>query len=497
MTQSQTLPISSVVNVTVNLTPTPSPTPNLSTLLVLGTSAVIDTVSRIMTFASLTAVGQYFGTTSEEYLAAQAWFAQSPTPRNILIGAWAKTATHGQLWCAPLSTANTLIAAWNAVTNGGFSVSIDGGAVVHLTGMNFSAAANLNAVAAIISAALTASGASCAYNANKNDFVITSTTTGTASSVSFLTAPTAGVDISGMMGGLVTSSGAYLAPGVAAESALQCVQLFDNLFGGQWYGLNIPSNTASDVMSVAAYIEADAIAHFYFDTSQDANCIVPGSTTDIMYTAMQALFTHSAIQYSSTSGSAVCSLASKILTTNWDGQNTTITLMFKQEPGITPENLSQTQAGAIFAKNGNVYAAYNDGTNNIVSGITPSGQYIDTVIGVDWLKLAIQNAVYNGLRSLPKVPQTDAGMHQIGTWISAVCDQAVTNGLAAPGVWTGPSFGQLVTGQTLSKGYYIYVPPISTQSQSQRQARVSVPIQVAVKLAGAVQDVNVIIDVNP
>ena len=80
--------------------------------------------------------------------------------------------------------------------------------------------------------------------------------------------------------------------------------------------------------------------------------------------------------------------------------------------------------------------------------------------------------------------------------VEAVCSQAVTNGLLAPGVWTSGGFGSLSMGDFLPKGFYVYAPPIASQNSADRAARKSVPIQVAAKLAGAIHTVNVLINVN-
>lgn len=82
------------------------------------------------------------------------------------------------------------------------------------------------------------------------------------------------------------------------------------------------------------------------------------------------------------------------------------------------------------------------------------------------------------------------------TTIESRLEQAVTNGLVAPGVWNGDSFGALQSGDTLTKGYYVYAPPVATQSQADREARNSTVIQVAIKLAGAVHATDIIINVN-
>src|SRR5579872_3472426 len=97
------LPVSRLVNVGVIITPQGAQGPALNTGLVLGTSKVIDTVTRMRTYATLAAVAADFGKSVEEYLAAQAWFGQSPQPTSLNIGRWAKTASNGQLIGGPLT----------------------------------------------------------------------------------------------------------------------------------------------------------------------------------------------------------------------------------------------------------------------------------------------------------------------------------------------------------------------------------------------------------
>lgn len=125
------------------------------------------------------------------------------------------------------------------------------------------------------------------------------------------------------------------------------------------------------------------------------------------------------------------------------------------------------------------------------------GWYFDERHGLDWLQNDVQTAVWNLLyTSTSKIPQTDAGIARIVTTIESRLEQAVTNGLFAPGVWNGDSFGALQSGDTLTKGYYVYAPAVATQSQADREARNSTVIQVAIKLAGAVHATDIIINVN-
>ncbi|MFX5801658.1 DUF3383 family protein, partial [Acinetobacter baumannii] len=76
-------------------------------------------------------------------------------------------------------------------------------------------------------------------------------------------------------------------------------------------------------------------------------------------------------QYSSSSPYAAASLFGRLLTTDFNANNTTITLMYKQEPGIVPESLTSSQADALQAKNGNVFVEYSNDTAIIQYGVTP------------------------------------------------------------------------------------------------------------------------------
>lgn len=488
------LSLSRLVNTTVNLAPRLARFPNFNTCLALTTDDVIDVVTRMREFDSLDAVAATFGTTSPAYYAAQAWFGQSPQPDNILIGRWAQSGSPGQLYGAVRSAADQLLSTWTAITDGSMRVSIDG-AVETLSALDFHLATNLNGVASAINLQLT--GAGIVWDALTSRFIITSNTTGASSSVSFATVVGTGTDISALLGMLVSSSGAYVANGVVAQTAAQTVAIFMNQFSSQWYGLGIPQASNDDHLAVAALIQAASPAHFYGVTSQEAGILTANDTSNIAYQLKQLGYSKSAVQYSSSSAYAVFSLMGRILTTNWSANNSTITLMYTQEPGIVPDTLTNDQATNLASYNCNVFVNYDNSTAIIQNGQVASGDYIDTVIGVDWAAATIQTNGFNALYgSTNKLPQTDAGNHVLATAFEAACQQAVTNGLCAPGQWNTQGFGQLKQGDFLSKGFYVYAPPISSQLQVDREARKSVPFQIAMKMAGAIQTVDVIVNVN-
>jgi hypothetical protein len=488
------LPVSRLISATVNLQAVAAQTANFNTALILGSSAVIDVVSRIRTYTSLTAIATDFGTSAPEYLAAQAWFNQSPQPTTLTVGRWAKTASKGQLICGVPLLANQAVSGWTGVTAGSLKVTVDTGLAQTVTGLNFSAQTTMAGVASIIQAGIT--GVVVTWDAVYKRFVITSNTTGATSAISFLTAAGSGTDITAMMMGLATSSGAYVANGIALETALAAVTIFDTRYSDQWYGLAIPEAVDADHTAVAGYIEGTVASHMYAVTHAESAVLNSGDTSNISYVLQQLGYNHTFTQYSSSNAYAAISLLARMLTTIWTGNNTAITAMYKQEPGVVAETLTTTQIANLESYYCNVFVAYNNATNIIENGKVASGQYIDTIIGVDWIKATVQTNVYNLLyTSTTKIPQTDGGMNQIATVIEAACQQGVANGLLAPGPWSGGGFGQIKQGDYLSKGFYVYTPPISSQPASQRANRLSVPFQIAARLAGAVHTASLTINV--
>lgn len=491
---AQGLSVYDVVNVSINISPTAAPVRNFGAGLIIGSSDVIDTGERIRQYANLNGVASEFSTTDPEYIAAAKFFAQSPQPALVYIGRWAQTATKGVLRGGVLTAAEQLMPAWTSITTGAFKIDIDG-TTKTLTGLNFSAATNLNGVAAIIDTALV--GGSVVWDGTSKRFVVKSDATGATSTVAYAIAPASGTDISGLMK-LTTGVASVPVGGVAIETLVTALQAFVDV-SGDWYAAILAAAGVSDanILAAAEYIEAQQKKRVLGITTTSTTAIDGTLSTDIGSQLKALGYKRSFVQYCSSNGYAIASFFGRASTVNFQGSKTTLTMKFKQEPGIIAETLTETQAAALTAKNINVFVNFDNGTAIIQQGVVSRGSFFDETHGLDWLENDVQTAVYNLLYTSPtKIPQTDEGMHLIITTIEDRLIQAVENGLCAPGKWNSAGFGQLKQGDYLTKGYYVYCPPISTQSQADREARKTPPIQVAVKLAGAVHFVDVLINVN-
>lgn len=494
------LNVADFVNVSVTIDPLAAQYRSFGAGIVVGsTPGVIDTAERLRRYTALTPIAQDFSTTAPEYLAARDHFSQSPQPAELYIGRWAQTATKGHIRGASLSPTQRMLTNFTAVTAGSLSLTVDGTAR-NITGINLVGAVNLNDVAQRIQTALAAvaAGAVVKWDSVYNRFDIASGTTGTASSVGYSTTAPTGTDLGPLLH-LTSTDASAPVPGIAAESLVSAVATLADM-SGAWYSLQVATATPpadADHIAVAALIEglSTSQSRIYGVTIQNANAM--DSTTSADLASSLKPYSRTYDQFSRNDPYAAQSLFGRFATIDYEGSNTSITAAYKQEPGVTPEVIAESQFSTLKSKNCNVFVAVQNGTQIIFPGVMANGDYIDERIGADWLQNRIQTDCYNLLYTTStKVPQTDAGMNLIKTVIANACTVAVQNGFIAPGVWLGPNVGTLRTFDVLTSGFYIFAPPVSTQSQADRAARKSVPFQVCCKLAGAVHVISVLANLD-
>jgi hypothetical protein len=198
---------------------------------------------------------------------------------------------------------------------------------------------------------------------------------------------------------------------------------------------------------------------------------------------------------------ATAALFAAQMWTNFSGQNTTINVNVKTlygitvDPGITPVILTQCQNLGVY-----VYASI-QGVAKVIANGGPNNNFFDNVYNLNAFSNAVQIAVFNVLAQTPtKIPQTEDGMQMLKNAVLAVCQQFVVNGYIAPGTWNATdTFGNqsafLRNIQQL--GYYLYSAPIGAQSEAVRETRVAPVMQLAIKLAGAIDTASILIFINP
>lgn len=490
------LPVSNLINVSWDLGSLSSAFRNFGVLLTVGDSTVIPVSERLRLYNSAQEVATDFGLDAPEYSSAALYFSQVPAPNDIYIGRWVRTATKATLTGGALSSAEQLISAWNTISNGSLKITVNGGSETSLTGLDFTSATNMTQVAAVLDAAL----ASCTveWAPATSQFTILTVATGAAASLTYATTGEAGTSVAAKFKFTSDTASDLVATGYDAETPAEAVLALANK-SNAWYGVTFAAGTMpsdSEYLDVAEFIESASPVRIFGITSNDADILDAEVGDDLASQLKDLARLRTCIQYSANIY-AISSLFGKAFSVNFDQNKSTIDLMYKTEPGVIAADLTTAQAATLKDKRCNVYANYDNNTAIIQYGVMSGPAYFDEVHGLDWLQNQVQTNVYNLLyTSKTKIPQTDSGINQIYNSISQALDAGINNGLIAPGVWNSDGFGQLSRGDYLENGFYIYTQPIALQTQSTREQRISTPFKVAVKLAGAVQTVDVLINVN-
>jgi hypothetical protein len=184
--------------------------------------------------------------------------------------------------------------------------------------------------------------------------------------------------------------------------------------------------------------------------------------------------------------------------------NSYFTLTNKNLIGMVIEPITQLQYNTIGSNYGNVYGNFGGSFNSYQTGITGSGQYFDNILGLDMLVADIQFAGANALAMYNAVGQNDSGQAVL---IHAEnvdgCGPSVARGFLSPGIWTGKTiqFGSgsgatiaLQAGNSLPNGFLNVSP---SYSQIPTPAfRASAPIYCAVIQTNAVQQIIIAVQVQ-
>ena len=483
----------------------------LSTILLLTEDAPVTTLDTSYIIArTATAVSSQFGTETETAKQAQIIFSQQP---NIL-------ANNGYLIVAPYktiefdnpATAGTLttqnlsanVEDFKSVTDGVLNLTIDSSSK-QVTGLDFSKVSTLEEIAQVIQAKYTDITVTVSEN---EEIVFASKTTGAASAVT-IAAKSGGSGTDLYDADYLNGAAAVVVEGKAEEQGTRPETLSEAItrMAGELYFEGIlTTRTLEDEEAIAASALVQSMQNRIFP--------LPASTTTALaagsglFAKIQnndrtkgLLYTKGASPQEAASNSRLFAAAylSRGFAVNYNGSNTTITMNLKDLIGIEADtNISETILNQCAQLGVDCFPSI-EGLPKVVSN-RQGTMYFDQVTNLIWFVNAIQTAVFNTLATTQtKIPQTEAGMEIISKAIRSVCNQAVTNGYIAPGTWnSADTFGnQSDFFRNINEfGYYIYHQPISEQSQTERESRISPLVQIAAKESGAIHSASIIITIE-
>lgn len=386
----------------------------------------------VQSFASADAVSAFFGPASAEYALAQVYFLgfdnSTIKPGALLFAPFALTARAA--WLQSGSLAGMTLTQLQALS-GVLTVTMNG-TVKTSASINLSTATSFSNAATMIAAAFT-SGPTVAWDAVKSCFILTSSTTGAASTMTEATGTlSAGLKLTG-------ATGAILSQGADVDTPATCMDMVKSKTQNWVDFMTLWEPVTADKTAFAVWTNAQNQRYAYIAWDTDAQAIVNGSTTSFGYLAKTAAY-DGVVPVYNTKELAAFVLAT-VAAIDFSRANGRITAAFKSQSGFTATVTDQQIATNLLANGYSFYGAYstaNDNFNFLYNGqMTGKWKWLDTFVDQVYLNSQFQLALLSLLTSVKSIPYNESGY----SLIRAAMIDPITAGL---------NFGSIRSGVTLS-----------------------------------------------
>lgn len=477
----------------------------------------------LYSFYSASEVSDYFGSTSDEYAAATAYFNgftnADTVPDECFFFRHCPDGSAGFLRSGTISdSAADLLAAIKAITDGSITLTIDGETNT-IDGLDFSAVTSLSEAAdklqqainyvngAFVGSAIVGTdtvgksdnvgwnSATVEYSSNLNAFTITSGTTGATSSV---------VNCSGSLAEvlyLTDDQGAITSPGVDARTFTDTMDTIITV-GQNWFSFTAIEEVDSDeAVELAQWsnTEYNSGSQFlYVFWSSDEKMLSTATQDDTIAAKLIELNLNGTCGvYNSVSYAGF--IMGACASVDWDKDNSTITLAYKAQSGLSAN--VQTKAAAAALENikmnfvGN-YASRNDNFILLQHGaMFGEWSWIDSYLNSTWLVNELQVQILSGLQTAKRVPYNSAGYTLIRSWCNSVIERAISNGVISTGVELSSAqetelqqeAGLDISDELYNNGYYLQ---INEADATIRQSRESPDMNLWYTDAGSVHRIS-------
>lgn len=193
-----------------------------------------------------------------------------------------------------------------------------------------------------------------------------------------------------------------------------------------WYGIVVDQALVSSFADVASWVEtAKKFAIFWIT---DVNAYDPSKSTDLASVLKLANRNRSAVFWHATPAGGADYPDAAWMGEGFPYEPGTSTWAYKTLNGVTPDTLLASQETALKNKNCNYYMTVG-GVSITQEGKVASGEYIDIIIGTDWIEARLREAVYSALVNNRKIPYDDTGIAMIEGLVKGVLNEAASKGI--------------------------------------------------------------------
>lgn len=424
-------------------------------------------------FYSQNAVGEYFGTASDEYKLAGNYFIadsnSSRKPSTLWFYRFAESAVGAFLRGTQAPKLDVL----KAITNGSFKITVDG-TDISCTSLNFSSATSYSDIATAIQTKLASGLASttCTWDSLSQAFVITSPTTGADSTITFASAAASGTDISAVLG----LTAGTLSQGVDATSLTDTMTGCVNSNSNFWSFMPLWDESTAEANTLAEWCNNQGVRFLYVMVDKSADALVANSTACLAY-QLKDYIGVCPVYNTKALGAMTMGVGAAIDVTRLNGRKT---WAYKAQSGLAFTCDKETDAIVLQNNGYNFYGDYATASeqfklyqNGQCSGVA---RWLDTYFGQVYLKDGLQNSWLNALMLNNTIPYNEAGYGVLRAASMDTINQAVNAGFIRQGVSLSESqkatveseAGLDISGTLETQGWYLQILDPTTQV---RQAR--------------------------
>lgn len=469
---------------------------NMNVVCIMSNDEPLNSNERYRVYKSISAIESDFGTFSKTYAFASVLFQQTPNPVNIggalIVGYYRSAdedvdATSGVLTGLQINEAQVM-STLQQITEGSMVITIDSTNTT-IDNLDFSTSVTIDDVVTLISSI---SGATCTFSDQR--FILTSGTDGDGSTMSIASESISGTFIGSILG---LSDGAVVVNGVdaatlPAESKLEAISEIKSLVNFKGFCF-IDNTTDTDSEELATWAQTNKVLGY--DVFSDISNLEANNSNPVWNIKSKSQNNYIML-YNTDRRLAVGAMARQH-TVNFSGESTANTLWLKEIKGIEAVDYSQTVWVKADAVGLSLYTIFKGIPKLITSGA--NGWSDDTYNIIAFVDL-IEADVFNLLGTTStKLAQTVQDVNKIIDQCEKTTRQIVRVGVSAPGTWlSSDSFGnrEVFERNIEQNGYYWLAGKLEDQSIADRQARKSPVIQGAIKMAGAIQIVDILINLN-
>ena len=440
-------------------------------------------------FSSASEVGEYFGTSSNEYKFASTYFGgfdnSQVKPATLYfyrlngeaISAWVR---------GDALNVKTALNEIKAISAGDLTINIDGTDRT-VTGLDFSAVDSFSGAADVINAALNGA-AVVSFSSQFNAFTITSATTGALSSVGVPTGSAASV-----LG--FNAETAVISDGQDANTVTQSMENLTDKFTNFVTFTTLDEPTDEEALELAQWATTNytaGVLYLYvcWDTSK-AN--FDSNNTEVISEQLQVEnIGATCVCFGVTMAAFVMGVTASIA---WDQANSTITYAFKHLSGFGADINSTKEANALdkhkvlymgnFAtRNDNFILSYN-------GAMLGEWDWLDAYINAVWLCNALQVQLMAMIEAANRIPYNENGYAKIRSNCKDIIERAINNGVIDLGVNISNAqkaelttlLGADYSDEIRNNGYFLQIVDATAAI---RQARNTPSINLVYTYAGAV-----------